>query len=113
MVLGTQAPHLILKNIARLRFKESDRILAMENALKLLGYQPQVTTNHFEIKSDFKAQENVVVSGANDHRIVMSLAILATVYPYPITISGVTAINKSYPNFFEDLKRIGIKMEIV
>jgi 3-phosphoshikimate 1-carboxyvinyltransferase len=48
----------------------------------------------------------------NDHRIVMALAILATVCQKPLTILGAEAINKSYPNFFLDLQNLGIKVEI-
>lgn len=111
MVLGTQSPGLVLNNIKRLRIKESDRVNSMEKALINLGYTPVVHENSFEIKNEFNAIENVIVDGNNDHRIVMSLAVLATIYPYPVTIRQADSINKSYPEFFNDLMSLGIKVE--
>jgi 3-phosphoshikimate 1-carboxyvinyltransferase len=42
----------------------------------------------------------------------MSLAIFATLLDSPLIIEGAEAISKSYPNFFEDLKNLNIKIEI-
>ena len=42
----------------------------------------------------------------------MSLAIFATILDKPLIIDGAEAISKSYPNFFEDLKKLNIKLEI-
>lgn len=50
------------------------------------------------------------LSGNNDHRIVMALSVLAM--QTGGTIQGAQAIQKSYPNFFEDLKSIGGKVDL-
>ena len=47
------------------------------------------------------------MDGANDHRIVMAAAIAATRSTAPVTILGTQAVNKSYPSFWEDYKRLG------
>ena len=47
------------------------------------------------------------VDGANDHRIVMAAAIAATRADAPLTILGAEAVNKSYPSFWDDYKRLG------
>ena len=47
------------------------------------------------------------VDGANDHRIVMAAAIAATRANAPVTILGAEAVNKSYPSFWDDYKRLG------
>ena len=49
----------------------------------------------------------------NDHRIAMTLAIAATVSDSKITIDNAEAINKSYPHFYEDLKSLGVRINIV
>ena len=49
-------------------------------------------------------------SGHNDHRIVMAAALLAAKLGGRIT--GAEAIAKSYPDFFSDLQKIQIKVEI-
>ena len=46
--------------------------------------------------------------GHNDHRIVMALSVLLTLTGGEI--EGAEAINKSYPSFFEDLKKLGIEV---
>ena len=47
-----------------------------------------------------------VLYGHNDHRIVMSLAVISTLFG--CEIDGCEAVKKSYPNFFEDIKTLGI-----
>ena len=47
------------------------------------------------------------VDGANDHRIVMAAAIAATACQTPVTILGAQAVQKSYPNFWEEYQRLG------
>lgn len=113
LILGTQSPALTLTNVARLRFKESDRLLAMENALTLLGYQLTVSENEVTISQKKSPTQSFNVPGANDHRIVMSLAILATISTQPVTITTAEAISKSYPHFFTDLARLQIKVETI
>lgn len=49
--------------------------------------------------------------GHNDHRIVMSLAVLATVTGG--VIEGAEAVAKSFSDFFERIRSIGIQTEII
>ncbi|MGB4943902.1 MAG: 3-phosphoshikimate 1-carboxyvinyltransferase, partial [Trichococcus flocculiformis] len=46
-----------------------------------------------------------------DHRIAMMLAIAATVCEQPITITDAECVSKSYPDFWEDYKAIGGKIQ--
>ena len=52
----------------------------------------------------------VELDGHNDHRVVMALAVLCA--RTGGTITGAEAVNKSFPDFFERLKDLGVKMEI-
>ena len=45
--------------------------------------------------------------GHNDHRVVMSLAVLCSIYGGEI--DGAQAISKSYPDFFEVLESLRVK----
>ena len=51
----------------------------------------------------------IILSGKNDHRIVMALSIMLS--KFGGEIEGIEAVNKSYPGFFEDLKSLGIEVE--
>ena len=50
------------------------------------------------------------VKAANDHRIAMATAIAATVCKEPVTILGAECVQKSYPTFWEEFKRLGGKI---
>ena len=47
------------------------------------------------------------VDAKNDHRIAMSAAIAATVCREPVTILGAECVSKSYPQFFEEYRKLG------
>ena len=50
-----------------------------------------------------------VLNGHNDHRIVMSLAVLCTLTGG--TVTDANAVSKSMPDFFEVLSSLGIRLE--
>ena len=53
---------------------------------------------------------NATISGHNDHRIVMANAVI--LIKVGGTIDGIEAVKKSYPNFFEEIAKLGVKYEI-
>ena len=87
----------------RLRFKESDRIAAMEAELTKLGVSMSSDADSVTITSRSPMTAPCTVDAHNDHRIAMSLAIFARAAEYPVTINGAECVKKSYPTFFEDL----------
>lgn len=100
-----------IKNAGRLRIKESDRIAAMECELKKLGVNIRSEDNDIYIAGKPTYEGGVIFDGHNDHRIVMSLAVAATLCQQPCTIKDAQAVRKSYPQFFDDLQRVGIEVE--
>ena len=99
-------------NAERLRYKESDRTSAMEEELKKCGADVRSTSSEIIINGKARYACDIELDGHNDHRIVMSLCIAATMFDRPVIITGAESINKSYPRFFEDLKKVGIKVEL-
>ncbi|MEN6419012.1 MAG: 3-phosphoshikimate 1-carboxyvinyltransferase, partial [Clostridiaceae bacterium] len=53
------------------------------------------------------------VDGCRDHRIVMAAAIASIACRASVTILGAVAVNKSYPEFFEDFARLGGTWHVV
>ncbi|MBQ9987442.1 MAG: 3-phosphoshikimate 1-carboxyvinyltransferase [Erysipelotrichales bacterium] len=102
----------ILSSIARLRLKESDRVEAMEKNLRALGVEISSDADHIYIHPTHEYTGQVECDGAKDHRIVMSLAVAATMLPQEITITHAEAIHKSYPSFFKDLQDLGIHVRL-
>lgn len=97
----------------RLRIKESDRIEAMEQELHKFGVDIHSTEDEIFITGGSAYTCNTELSAHNDHRIVMALSVAAACANKPCTIDGAQAINKSYPTFFDDLKAIGGKVELL
>lgn len=97
----------VIQNGERLRIKESDRITATVDCLKAIGADVTETSDGMIIRGVKAFKGGVTVSGHNDHRIVMAMAIAALRCQEPIVIEGWEAISKSYPHFFEDYKTLG------
>ena len=100
-------------NANRLRIKESDRIAAMQEGINRVGGKISSDSNEIFIKGGFNYHGKVSLNGAKDHRIVMSFAVLATMLDSPIAITSAEAISKSYPNFFDDLINLNVKVELL
>ena len=98
-----------ITGIRRLRIKESDRVACMVEELNKFGAEIEVYEDEVIIKKKELHSPSAILNGHNDHRIVMSLAILLT--KYEGVIDGIEAINKSFPTFFNKLGEVGIKYE--
>lgn len=95
-------------NTRRLRVKESDRANVMAEELKKFGANVKVYENSVEIEKTQLKPPIVPLFGHNDHRIVMALSVLAAVFG--AEIDGAEAVNKSYPDFFRDIKKAGVNV---
>ena len=101
-----------LTNAARLRLKESDRLATVTKMLTALGGQVEEGPDWLAIPGT-RFLKGGTVDGANDHRIVMAAAIAATRCTGPVTILGAEAVNKSYPTFWEEYKRLGGEFDVL
>ncbi|WMJ22526.1 3-phosphoshikimate 1-carboxyvinyltransferase [Paludicola sp. MB14-C6] len=100
-------------NAGRLRLKESDRIEAMETELKKIGVPITTTEDTIQITGDASYHCTQQLFAHKDHRIAMSLAVAIACSNQIATIDGVECVNKSYPAFFEDLQKVGVKVDIL
>ncbi len=93
---------------ARLRIKESDRLVTVCNMLNALGADIKETEDGLIING-IPSLKGGTVDSANDHRITMSAAVASVACTFPVTIAGAQACQKSYPTFFEDMEKLGFK----
>lgn len=93
-------------NAARLRIKECDRLAAVNECLTNLGVVCAETDDGLVIWGG-EGIRGGDVFGFNDHRMVMSMAIAATVAREKTTIREAQAVRKSYPHFFADFEKLG------
>lgn len=111
-VAATQTPGIThLTKLARLRLKESDRLAAMAEGLARLGGRVVQEDDAWTIEGNQRLSGGEVDSHG-DHRIAMALAIAATVANGPVTIQGAESVEKSYPDFWKDLERVGGKIDV-
>ncbi|NLJ69958.1 MAG: 3-phosphoshikimate 1-carboxyvinyltransferase [Clostridiaceae bacterium] len=95
----------------RLAIKESDRANAMAEELAKFGIKVNVEKNSVQIMPGILKTPNKILMGHNDHRIVMSLAILCSITGG--IIEGAEAVTKSYPDFFKIIEQLGIELEYI
>jgi 3-phosphoshikimate 1-carboxyvinyltransferase len=95
-------------NTNRLTIKESNRIKDLEEELNKFGITLELPENEVIIKKQEINAPTEVLDGHNDHRIIMALSVLLSITGGKI--KGEEAVSKSYPNFFNDLKELGIEV---
>lgn len=101
----------VIDGAERLRIKESDRLKTVFETLSILGADIEEREDGLVIHGKGKLKGGVVAS-YNDHRIVMMSAIAAIVCQEEVIILQAEAVNKSYPGFFDDFKKLGGKVRI-
>jgi 3-phosphoshikimate 1-carboxyvinyltransferase len=99
----------VIHSAERLRIKESDRIKTTIAALNTLGIKTEERPDGMVIYGG--KPKGGIIDGANDHRIVMAFSVAAAFSQGESEITGAEAVNKSYPEFFEDLKKLGGKVQ--
>lgn len=95
----------VFTNIQRLRLKESDRVESVIRMIKSLGGSASATDSTLTIIGT--GLTGGTVDSYSDHRIAMAAAIGATVCKEKVTILGAEAVNKSYPRFWKDYRKLG------
>lgn len=99
----------------RLRYKETDRPLALQRLLSVIGVSSDITADGFTVYggcSLVPSNDPVHVDSMGDHRIAMAAAIAATVLPRPLILHNAECVSKSYPEFYETYRMLGGKMEL-
>lgn len=93
----------------RLRLKESDRIACMKEELEKFGAELFEGENKVRISSCGLRKPERTIYGHNDHRIVMATAFLLMLTGGEL--DGAEAVRKSYPDFFEQMIKSGVKID--
>lgn len=97
----------VLKNVDRLRIKESDRINAIISTLKNSGVRSEYKNGSLFVYGG--EPKGGIFDGGNDHRTVMSAIALSTYADGESKILGAKAYEKSYPDFLSDYELLGGK----
>lgn len=96
----------VIKDAEELRVKETDRIKAVVTEFERLGIEIKENEDGMEISGPQQVEGGIEVESYHDHRIAMSLAVLALNTEKGITINGSEIIATSFPNFKELLAEV-------
>lgn len=98
----------VLTGTSRLKHKESDRAQTLREEFGKMGIEVDISQEDIMKVTGARIQ-SAVVNSHNDHRIAMATAVAALACDGEVTIEGAEAVNKSYPNFWNDLNSIRVK----
>ena len=100
----------VIYNASRLRIKESDRLMSVSEMLTSFGADISETEDGLIINGKPRLSGGVTKS-YGDHRIAMSAAVASVVCRDDVIIDNAEAVAKSYPGFWADVAKLGIKAE--
>ena len=100
-----------LSGLHTLKIKETDRLRALKIEMEKLGAKVDITSDSLELYPNAKLKKDIAINTFNDHRMAMAFAPLAL--KAPIIINDFEVVSKSYPAFWDDLKRINFSQEII
>jgi 3-phosphoshikimate 1-carboxyvinyltransferase len=100
----------VIKGTSRLVAKESDRAKSLADIFSKMGVPINVAADEMTITGGNISGANV--DAHHDHRIVMAAAVAGLRASGDVVITGAEAINKSYPAFFNDMKKAGAAISL-
>jgi 3-phosphoshikimate 1-carboxyvinyltransferase len=109
LALKTSKP-IEISNVEHVRYKETDRIDILARELTKLGIKVIEKKDGLILKNS----ENLIgadLNSENDHRLFMAFCI-AGMYVGNCSVSHPESVKISYPNFIQEMKRIGCKISL-
>ena len=97
----------VIRDAAELRVKESDRIRSVVDNLTRMGVHVEETPDGMIIEGAARVKGGVTVDSYGDHRLPMAMSVLALYADAPVHMSDIACVNKSYPGFWDDLRKVG------
>jgi 3-phosphoshikimate 1-carboxyvinyltransferase len=98
-----------LTGLHTLKIKETDRLEAMHTELSKLGAKITVTDKSLILEPSEKIIPNISIDTYNDHRMAMAFGPLAI--KTALNINDAEVVSKSYPDFWEDFKKLGFDIQ--
>ncbi|MDQ6609656.1 MAG: 3-phosphoshikimate 1-carboxyvinyltransferase [Bacteroidota bacterium] len=100
----------VIEGVHRLIHKESNRAITLQDEFGKLGTEIVLQDDLMIIKGGMKVK-SATVGSRHDHRIAMACAVAALGADGDVMIEDAEAVNKSYPQFWEHLKCLGVNIK--
>jgi 3-phosphoshikimate 1-carboxyvinyltransferase len=104
---------IVLRGLHTLRIKETDRIVALQAELPKIGIEMEdLGDGKFRVSGQLKTSlVKPYIRTYSDHRMAMSLAMVGILRP--IELEAPEVVNKSYPNFWQNLQKMGLGLRFL
>jgi 3-phosphoshikimate 1-carboxyvinyltransferase len=102
----------VIKGVSRLAHKESNRGLTLQEEFAKMGLTINLDGDIMEVSGGGEIL-GAFVHSRHDHRIAMACAVAALKASGETTIEDAEAINKSYPDFYEHIQKLGGKIKTI
>ncbi len=109
LVLKSSRP-IEIANVRHARLKETDRIATITRELKKIGVGVQENKDGL-ILEPCNRLSSAELNVENDHRLFMAFCI-AAMFVGDCIVTDPDSVNVSYPNFIEEMGRLGAEIEI-
>ena len=94
-----------IKGVSRLIYKESDRAKALQEEFSKMGIKIEINDDLMFVIGG--KPQGARVESHDDHRIAMAIAVASLGATAKVSIRDSQCVAKSYPGFFDDLRRVG------
>jgi 3-phosphoshikimate 1-carboxyvinyltransferase len=109
VVVSAMNVSALFNGLHTLRIKETDRLEALKTELLRIGSQVEILSDSsIKITPSQELFHPASISTYDDHRMAMSFAALAI--KMPIVIEDPEVVKKSYPGFWDDMKKMGFEI---
>ncbi|MFO8129517.1 MAG: hypothetical protein R6T99_06410 [Bacteroidales bacterium] len=108
-VMAALPLHGFIRDIAHIRYKESDRLEILFQQLKNNGFDLLRIPGGLHVTDKFHPRDAYVFDPAGDHRLAMSFALLALPLK-KIYLAGPDCVMKSFPGFWEQMIHLGFSI---
>lgn len=95
-----------LRGLHTLPIKETDRLAAMKTELEKFGAQVIIDSESLILKPTSTLNKDIAIDTYNDHRMAMAFAPLALKADFVVNDAHV--VSKSYPDFWNDFRKVGL-----
>lgn len=99
-----------IRGVGRLRYKETNRLQTIPAELVKMG--AKIRVNDHAVKIEGGELVGCELDSKHDHRVAMSCAIASIGATGDSSIHNAEAVSKSYPEFFQDLARLGVGLDV-
>ena len=101
--------NLKLTGVKNLFFKESNRLKVMKNELEKFNVKVIIEDDYFFMDTSHRILNACCINTYSDHRIALAFAPLV-ILTKKLSINNYNVVSKSYPRFWHDMKKIGVKI---